>query len=185
MTTKKGFLKQFFKEHKVVGAMSPSSKFLGEKMLKNVDFENSDLLVELGPGTGVFTELIINRLKPNSKLLVFELNDHFYSNLKKKINDDRVTLIHDSAENIAKYLAENEIGKIDAIISSLPLAIFDADLRSSVLEKSYDVLKQDGTFVQFQYSLQAKSLLKDKFSNVDIQFSLMNFPPAFVYNCKK
>lgn len=185
MTTKKGFLKQFFKEHKVVGAMSPSSKFLGEKMLKNVDFENSDLLIELGPGTGVFTELILERLKPNSRLLVFELNDHFYSNLKHKIKDKRVQLIHDSAENIAQYLSEDEKGKIDVIISSLPLAIFDPELRTSVLDRSHEVLKNNGTFVQFQYSLQAKGMLKNKFSKVDIQFSLMNFPPAFVYNCKK
>ena len=72
MPNKRSFLKQFWKEKKMVGAMAPSSRFLAKKMLKNIDFENARILIELGPGNGVFTEKIIEKMHPDAKLLVFE-----------------------------------------------------------------------------------------------------------------
>ena len=122
MATKRNFIKQFWKDRQMVGAVSPSTRFLGEKMVENVDFENARLIIELGPGTGVFTDIIIDRMHPEAKLLTFELNDNFYESLNARINDPRVEVLHDSAEFIDKYLKDNE--KVDAVVSSLPLMVF-------------------------------------------------------------
>ena len=97
MVTKRSFIKQYLKDKKMVGAVSPSSKSLGKKMLSNIDFSKDKLIVELGPGTGVFTDLIINKMADDARLLVFELNDNFYNSLSSRINDPRVKIIHDSA----------------------------------------------------------------------------------------
>ena len=59
MSSKKSFIQQYWREKKMVGAISPSSPFLAEKMLEHIDFKNSTVLVEIGPGTGVFTKRII------------------------------------------------------------------------------------------------------------------------------
>lgn len=185
MATKRNFLKQFFKDRKMVGAVSPSTRFLGEKMLENIDFDHAKGLIELGPGTGVFTDIIIERMRKDAKLLVFELNDKFYESLSARISDPRVQIIHDSAENIANYLPENEQTKQDAVISSLPLMVFPAELRQSVVDASYKSLKPKGTYVQFQYSLQSKKFLESIYETVKITFTVKNFPPAFVYTCKK
>ena len=75
---KRNFIKQFFKDKKMVGAVSPSTRFLAEKMLENIDFNTSKLIIELGPGTGVFTDEIIKRMASDAVLLTFELNDNFY-----------------------------------------------------------------------------------------------------------
>lgn len=183
MTSKRNFIKQFWKDKQMVGAISPSTKFLGEKMIKNVNFDECKLLVELGPGTGVFTDLIIEKMADDAKLLVFELNDHFYNSLSKRITDDRVQVIHDSAEFINKYVEEGQ--KVDAIISSLPLMVFPDELRKNVVRESYDILKNKGKYVQFQYSLQSKKLLESVFDDVNVKFTIKNFPPAFVYTCRK
>lgn len=185
MATKRNFLKQFFKDRKMVGAVSPSTRFLGEKMLQNIDFDKVKGLVELGPGTGVFTDVIISRMRKDAKLLVFELNDEFYESLNARIDDPRVKIIHDSAENIAKYLPEEEQTNQDAVISSLPLMVFPAELRQAVVEAGHKALKQNGTYVQFQYSLQSKKFLETFYESVKITFTIKNFPPAFVYTCKK
>ena len=185
MATKRNFLKEFFKDRKMVGAVSPSTRFLGEKMLENIDFDKAKGLVELGPGTGVFTDIIIARMRKDAKLLVFELNDEFYANLKARINDPRVQIIHDSAENIAKYLPEEEQTMQDAVISSLPLMVFPSELRQSVVDAANTCLKPKGKYVQFQYSLQSKKFLETIFSSVKITFTIRNFPPAFVYTCLK
>lgn len=183
--TKRNFLKQFIKDRNMVGAVGPSTRYLGEKMLENIDFSASKLIVELGPGTGVFTDLIIESMDENAKLLVFELNDNFYGSLAQRINDPRVQVIHDSAEHIRKYLNEEEQTEVDVVISSLPLTVFPEELRHAVLDESYFCLKQDGIYKQFQYSLHARKLLEARYDDVSISFTVKNFPPAFVYTCFK
>lgn len=185
MAKKTAFLKQFWQEKKMVGAMSPSSKYLAHKMLRNIDFKKAKVIIELGPGTGVFTKKILEFMQPDAKLLVFELNDTFYEHLKEEIIDDRMILIHDSAEFIQKYL--NKVGfiHVDYIVSSLPLAVFPNKLKTNIINVSYETLKNQGKYIQFQYSLNSKRLLEDRFDAVHLAFTPLNFPPAFVYTCIK
>ncbi|MDX2362858.1 MAG: methyltransferase domain-containing protein [Crocinitomicaceae bacterium] len=183
--TKRNFLKEFIKERRVVGAIHPSTKALGEKMLENIDFASCNIIVELGPGTGVFTDLIMERMNKDAKLLVFELNDNFYESLAARIDHPQVQIIHDSAEFVDKYLTEDEKKNVDAVVSSLPLTVFPEKLRQTVLDEAYDCLKDGGLYTQFQYSLHAKKLLESRYKDVSIKFTLKNFPPAFVYTCRK
>ncbi|MFN5149335.1 MAG: class I SAM-dependent methyltransferase [Flavobacteriia bacterium] len=88
----------------MVGAMAPSSRFLAEKMLQNIDFKEARVIIELGPGTGVFTDRILDKMDPEAKLLVFELNDNFCNALTKRISDTRAIIIHYSAEKIEENL---------------------------------------------------------------------------------
>ena len=57
----------------MVGAVAPSSKFLMKKRLKSVDFSKAKVIVELGPGTGVFTKGILDKMTDDAKLFSFEL----------------------------------------------------------------------------------------------------------------
>jgi len=182
--SKKSFVANFWREKKMVGAMAPSSPFLAKKMLESIDFKKAKVIVELGPGTGVFTERIIDKMNPDAILLVFELNDNFMNLLKSKIKDPRVHLIHDSAEKISEYLAEHGFTKADAIVSSLPLANFPQELKQRILTESHTAMHQDSIYVQFQYSLNAKKSIKNTFKSVRITFTPVNIPPAFVYTCR-
>ncbi len=185
MTTKKSFIKQFWQDKKMVGAMSPSSKFLAHKMLKNIDFKSVKLIVELGPGTGVFTKKLLEKMPKDSKLIVLELNTDFYNLLKREIQDDRMVLLHESAENIAEYVKNEGFLFADYVVSSLPLANFPKKLIETILKESYNILKNRGKYVQFQYSLLSKKNLEKQFDSVHISFTPLNFPPAFVYTCLK
>lgn len=184
MINKKSFLRNFWKEKKMVGAMSPSSRFLAKKMLESIDFSKAKVIVELGPGTGVFTKRMLEKMPKDSKLLVFELNDSFIQLLERTIVDERMHLIHDSAEKISEYLAQHGVKKADAIVSSLPLANFPGDLKERILTESKAAMDENSIYVQFQYSLNAKKIIKAIFRTVDITFTAVNFPPAFVYTCK-
>ncbi len=177
------FLRQFFKDRQMVGAVAPSTKFLAEKMLKHIDFDSAKIIVELGPGNGVFTEIMLQRMSPDAQLFVFELNEEFHKEVASKISDPRAQIIHDSAENIDKYV--KEAGTANAVVSSLPLMVFPEELRANVIKAAHTVLHEDGNYVQFQYSLQSKRYLQSIFSKVNIQFTIRNLPPAFVYTCKK
>ena len=182
---KRTFLNQFLNDTKMIGSVRPSSRFLAKKMLQNINFDQDKILVELGPGTGVFTFEIIDKMHRDAKLLVFELNKTFIRNLKKQIKDDRVILINDSAEKINYYLNFYNLEKADIIISSLPLSNFDIDLKKNIVENSNEALKDTGLFIQFQYSLSSKEFFKSIFRQISISFTFLNLPPAFIYSCKK
>ncbi|MFK8038019.1 MAG: class I SAM-dependent methyltransferase [Crocinitomicaceae bacterium] len=179
------FLKTFFKERKQVGAVAPSSRFLVKKMCNKINFDTAKVIIELGPGTGVFTKEILNRAKNDTKVFVFELNEDFYKILKAKFNDERIILVNSSAEQIESVLKSHGIDKADAIISSLPLTVIPQPIKSNILKASYQILKPKGIYVQYQYSLNAKKLIEHHFGKLNLRFSLINIPPAFIYVCTK
>lgn len=180
---KKSYLSQFFKDSKEVGAVAPSSKSLGRKICSFIDFDKADVIVELGPGNGVFTKLLLERMKPGSKLLALETNAAFCNLIRETIKDDRLILVEDSAEHITKYLEQHGYHSCQYVVSSLPYTVFPSELKNAILDDAVKALNNDGMYLQFQYSLNAFKLLKSKFDKVNYTFSLLNFPPAFVYRC--
>lgn len=186
LTNKRYFLKQFLKEKKTVGSVAPSSKHLAKKMLKDVDFENGRVFVELGPGTGVFTREIVKNMNPEAKLFVFELHKPFHDALKQEFeNNKQVIIVNDSAEKICEVINAHNIKNVDAILSSLPLANFNKKLVQEILNNAHKALKVEGVYVQFQYSLKSKKYIKRVFNNLDLTFTARNLPPAFVYTSEK
>ncbi len=152
-------------------------------MMSPINFHRAKVIVELGPGTGVFTREILNRMRPEARLFAFETNDIFFNKLSEDIHDNRFTLFHESAELVMEKMKDLGITKIDAIVSSLPYAVFPDDVKHRILDACVKALGKDGIYVQFQYSLNAHKLLKEKFRKVTLDFTPINMPPAFVYRC--
>ena len=115
------FINEFVNGSNHVGAIAPSTKFLVNKMLTNVDFNRDISVVELGPGTGVFTTKLLKKMNFNSKLLSIELNPFFASKIDAKINDNRFTLVCDSAEKIENICQSINFPKVDYIIFLLTI----------------------------------------------------------------
>ena len=168
-----------------MGAIAPSSKYLTKKMMGNLSLSEANLVVEFGPGTGVFTKKILELIGPKTKLVVIEINTSFYDNLKQQLSDPRLTLINGSATDLSLYLKQLKLHKADVIISSLPLAVLPSFLRNRIVLSASDSLSKKGKYVQFQYTLQSQKMLEKVFSSVKIKSCLLNIPPAFIYTCSK
>lgn len=184
MAKQSNFFGEFLKERKMVGALSPSSRFLMKRMVAPIDFQKADVIVELGPGNGVFTKGILERMKQTTKLFSFELNRQFYDHINNEITDDRLILINDSAEKINEYLHDHGIQKVDYIVSSLPFTVIPKEIKVPIMDSCVKALDPKGLFIQFQYSLNAKKMFDSLFSEVKLDFTPMNLPPAFIYKCK-
>ncbi len=179
------FFKVAVKNFKTSGTIAPSSRFLAKKMLKNIDFSTSKVLVELGPGNGVITHQVLKNIAPDAHLICFEVNDEFYTHLKK-INHPQLTVLKTSAEYIDVELQKLGYHKACHIISSLPLTIIPKEISHAILENSLNSLVKDGTFIQYQYSLTYYKYLKTVFKDaISLGFEVLNIPPAFIYRCKK
>lgn len=181
----KRFIAHFFRRGSQIGSITPSSRFLAKKIIQKIPFDRCEIFVELGPGTGAFTTSLLNKMSPTSQLILIELNEVFYKTLQDSFQDPRVTVVHGSATEIKSILAQLGITQADCIVSSLPLAILPKSLVTNLLTSAHAVLKEDGYFVQFQYSLLYKKKIARLYGNIHLAFTPMNFPPAFVYTCKK
>jgi phospholipid N-methyltransferase len=185
LTSRIFFLKEALKNLRTLGTITPSSRFLAKRMLKEIDFSKVDVLVELGPGNGVITQHILDRLPPEATLVCFEINDNFYTQLLK-VKNPQLVVIKSSAEKIKQELNLLGFHKTDHIISSLPLTMIPNKVSREILFKSFDVLQNGGTYIQFQYSLSYFKKLKTVFKkSISLDFEPLNLPPAFVYRCKK
>lgn len=175
---------QFFKGAQTVGSFFPSSPILASKIVKHIEFKKSKLIVEVGPGTGVFTKKILKKLNKDAVFIAFELNEKFYQKLKNEINDPRFVLINGSAEDLESYLFKYGHSEVDYLISSIPLSNFKGKKIVALLHSFRNLIGKKGTFIQFQYSFNQKRLFHKMFSNVIMDFTQFNIPPAFIYVCK-
>tara|TARA_B100000809_G_scaffold260619_2_gene307899 strand:+ start:815 stop:1384 length:570 start_codon:yes stop_codon:yes gene_type:complete len=182
---KQHFFKTYLKERKQIGSWMPSSRFLVKKMCKKIDFTTALNIIELGPGTGVFTKEILSLARKDAKLFVFELNEDFYDLLQKNFKDPRIVLVNRSAEDMKDVLAEHGVNKVDAILSSLPLAVIPDEIKDKILDSAFLVLQDGGKYIQYQYTLNAKKLLEKRFGKLKMSFASLNIPPAFIYTGEK
>jgi phospholipid N-methyltransferase len=91
-----------------------------------------------------------------------------------------------SAGKIADELKKLNIKKVDCIISSLPLTILPKEVSEEILLRAFEVLEDNGSFIQYQYSLSYFKKVKKVFrESISVEFEPLNIPPAFIYRCKK
>ena len=184
------FWKAMFKKPLTTGAVVPSSKKLCDRMLEQIRLEEADCVVELGPGTGVLTRRIVQRLKKDAVLLCIDCNPVMVKYLRKQITNARI--IHDNAEHLKDYIGEMG-APADLIFSGIPFSTLPQRKAEKILETVKDSLKPDGKFVMFQYMHstvhpRGKGILKilrQKFGNVKLKKVFGNIPPAFVFTCSK
>ena len=178
-------LSSFLKNPKETGAIAPSSMFLTNEIVKNIKFEASKSIVELGPGLGTFTKAILKKASPDTRLFCLEVNEKFCSHLAKNITDKRVTIIRAGAEKLNNNLKKLKIGKADCIVSGLPFLNFPEPKKRRILQEVKNSLSNKGKFILFQYTNGLGKLLESYFSKVSRTFVPVNIPCAFVYVCEK
>jgi phospholipid N-methyltransferase len=167
---------------KTSGTIVRSSPFLIRRLLRAMDMDRALTVVQLGVGTGCITRALLDRMRPDARLVSFELNEHFVEE-NREIDDPRLTLVQRCASTLPQVKDDLGLGPIDYIVSSLPLAIMDEVVVERILRHSDRLLAPDGLFLQYQYSLSQRSALERRFRDVRVGFSLANIPPAFVYEC--
>lgn len=180
------FFKNFVKNPREVGSILPSSRFLALKMISYINFNNNSIIVELGPGNGVFTDKIIERMSEKSILILFEINKSFFIELDKKYSSfENVFIINDSAENIKYWLDKLGLNYADYIISGIPFSSLPSSMVKDIFKSIKESLSKTGRFITFQYSSFKKKLFLKEFSNVHTDHVLRNFPPAYVLTMDK
>lgn len=145
------FFKEGIRNLKTVGTVTRSSRYLCDKVINHSKIHQAKVIIELGAGDGVLTKRILDRMPADCKLIAFEINDMFIDTLEA-IEDPRLVIAADSAENIQKYLDEYKLDQVDIIYSALPFSVIPKELAKSIVTISKSVLAPEGEYLQIHYS---------------------------------
>lgn len=176
------FMLEWVKAPLVTASVFPSSERLARKMVKGLSADIGKV-VELGPGTGVFTRQLLACGIPEDHLVLIELNRKFAKNMQDTY--PKAMVVNGAAESLTRLHLQD----VGAVVSGLPFLSMKDQQIDDILRGAFQVLKQGGVFIQFTYGhrcpvkapiLKHHGLVAERSS-----FVLNNFPPASVYHIKK
>jgi phospholipid N-methyltransferase len=168
---------KFLKSPREIGAIAPSSPHLARLMASDIPPDAQ--VLELGPGTGVVTEHILSRLSSPGQLTLIERDADLSAMCAAGFPG--VAVRTGDAEPL--MLDNNET--YDVIVSGIPFAAMDQAKRARLFRLIAERLRPGGRFIMFQYSTTTLDELKSLFGSVDVRFTPLNLPPAFVFVCRR
>ena len=179
------FFRQWLKNPRGVAAISPSSKQLARQMMTQLP-RHCRRVIELGGGTGVFTQALIDHGIAPPDLLVLELNEELHQHLVKQFPGAAV--VCGDAGNLFEIAeAHGFCGehRADAVISGLGLLSMPRQTQQSILQAAFDSLHPEGRFIQFTYG-PANPVTREVIEALELSarrasFTWWNVPPATVY----
>ena len=175
------FLRGFLKNPVMVGSIIPSSRVLIQKMLDPVDWANTRVFVEYGPGVGTFTRPVLERLADDATLVTIDTNADFTRYLNESIDDPRLVAVTGSAADVEKILAERGLGSADYVLSGLPFSTLPPGVGDDIAEATSNVIRPGGAFLVYQFSPKVLDFLKPHFDAIKRGFEWINVPPATLF----
>lgn len=150
------FIWEYIKHPMTVGAILPSSKALAKEMVREIPKDIAALprlILEVGPGTGEFSNRIIKRMNPQDTLHLVEFDANFAEQLKERYQDiPNVKVIH------GDILQHDEKG-YDHIVSGLPLNGLPAAMTDKVFAKFLSYSKKETKISYFEYAFVKKMMV--------------------------
>jgi phospholipid N-methyltransferase len=179
------YIKNFIKDRDVA-AITPSSSFLVKRVCRWIDFTAPNVVVEYGPGTGVFTEHIVDEMTDDSKLILIEGNEAFVEKLQQRFgSDERVEVVHGRAEDVEAILDAAGETAADYVISGIPFSFLDDDVKDELIECTREILTDEGKFLVYQNYNHMEKPLRRHFGHVHKEYEIFNIPPMFAYQAAK
>lgn len=179
------FFRQFLKHPAMIGSVIPSSPMLVRAMLEPVDWNNTRLFVEYGPGVGTFTRPVLERMRPDATLIAIDTNADFVRYLNADIADHRFRAVHGSAADVKKIIADFGFDQADYVLSGLPFSTLPDGVGDAIAAATQAVLRPEGEFLVYQYSPYVLSVLRPHFGEIANGFEWLNIPPCRLYWAKK
>jgi phosphatidylethanolamine/phosphatidyl-N-methylethanolamine N-methyltransferase len=175
------FLGQLATRFRQTGAVLPSSRRLARAMVNAIGpLQPGELVVELGPGTGVFTRELA-RCFPANAIVAVEFNRAFADRLRQRM--PLVQVVEGCASRLTEHLDGLAIPhhRVGAVISGLPLLSLPQQLSECIFAAITTVLSPGRRYVQFTYSKRAWRRFDLPGFRLEKSKSVwLNLPPAVV-----
>jgi phosphatidylethanolamine/phosphatidyl-N-methylethanolamine N-methyltransferase len=143
------FFRLWLKDPFKIGAIAPSSPDLARAMASLVPDSQHYPIVELGGGTGVITQALLERGIPPQKLIVVERDPTLHDLLQKRFPS--VNVVQGDAAHLGALLHPHGISKVSTIVSGLPLLVFRKSVQQEIIAAAFAVMERGAPFIQFTY----------------------------------
>jgi phospholipid N-methyltransferase len=164
-----------------VASVIPSSTRLALAITREISAATGAVL-ELGPGTGVFTRALLARGVAERNIVLIESGGEFIAKLRQQFPQVRL-LQMDAASLRSAELFDG--AKAGAVVSGLPLLSMSLRKVAAILRGAFEQLGDGGGFYQFTYGPRCpvpRRLLDSLgLEAVRISTTFANLPPASVY----
>jgi len=175
------FLRQWATAPLRTAAVAPSGAALARIMTQDIT-PATGAVIELGPGTGVFTHALRNRGVAERDITLIELNPDFAALLKRRFPQARVLQM--SAADIQEVPMLRE-GRVGAVLSGLGLPSMPVRRVVQIMQGAFRCLIPEGGFHQFTYGPRCP-VSDDVLNFLGLQAeriggTVFNLPPASVY----
>lgn len=175
------FGREWLRDPLRVAAVAPSSRSLARAITDGIG-PNHAPVIELGPGTGVFTDALVARGIPPERIAAFEAGANFVRHLARRWPSLR--LVHDDAARL-RHLAPFGHGGAGAIVCGLPLLSMPPAKVYRIIAGAFGNLRPGGHVALFTYAPRCPvpTDILDRLE-LDVERTaivLRNLPPAFVY----
>ncbi len=164
----------------VTGAIAQSGRNVEIEICRFVPKEDGKVIIEFGMGHGNITREILNNMAPSSKLYTFEVKKSFCDHVRDAINDDRLIIINDSAQNVKKYISED----VHSIVASIPFSFLSKEKGLQIIQDAHDLLVNDSYYSQFLYTKFNFKKFQQIFEKCNMKM-LKKLPPEYIFHCKK
>jgi phospholipid N-methyltransferase len=180
------FLRSWLRNPRRVGAVAPSGPALARRITAEITPASAPV-IELGPGTGAFTQALLLRGVPPDRLVLIEADRAFARALEVRFPTLRI-LAMDAARlgQIEPPFGDERAG---AVVSGLPLLAIPAPAVDAIVAGAFAQLREGGSFYQFTYgprcpvpraTLDRLGLVAERNG-----FAVWNLPPASVYRIRR
>ncbi len=174
------FFRGFLEHPRMVGAILPSGPAVVKTMLSRVDWANTRLFVEFGPGVGTFCQPVLDRLPRDADLVVIDTNPLFIDFLRRTITDSRFHAVLGSAEEVEAIVRSIGHEQADYVLSGLPFSTLPEGVGPAIAAATARVIRQGGAFLTYQYAGAARDLSAQYFPRVESQRVWPNIPPCLL-----
>jgi phospholipid N-methyltransferase len=181
------FLGKFLRQGTTIASLAPSSPWLSRTTVRNIVWERSRVIIELGAGTGPITRVLAEKAPPGCRVVVLERDPDFSRLLRARFRDrSGFDVVEGDVCDLDGILGALGIGHADYVISGLPVPSFPRDLQLALFRVVSRVLKPEGTFNQItELPWVYWRFYRKYFEEVDFVFEPRNFPPAGAYFCRR
>jgi phospholipid N-methyltransferase len=177
------FLFRHFLRDPKVASLKSTSPYLVRRICRRLDLRGPRVIVELGPGLGCFSRALLDRLSPDSTLILIETNPDF-ANALARIPEPRLRVVFGSAVHLKDILHHAGLSRVDVVLSGIPFSYYKEAAKMKLLADIREVLAEDGLFVAYQSTAHLRKYLKRVFPRVRVERQVFHIPYLVVLEAR-
>jgi len=167
-----------------LGAVVPSSRAFARMMIACAEPDPNGYVLELGAGTGVVTQALLDHGHAPERIVSVEYDPEFFRLLRDRF--PRVNVIHGDAFNLDGTLGAFRDTIFSAVLSGVPILMLPEQKRIAYIEDKLARVAPGGNMTQLSYAwTPPQPAVPGRFTVEKSPWVVKNLPPGRVWIYRK